>query len=199
MGFLDEKCRFKILSREAISSCSNFSCSLDKDIDDFFHGEFELYNQQLFGKSYGFFTETEPSDLVAAFTVSNSMLPVKDYPTPIRRKINKEVPFPKRSSQHPAVLIGQLVVFDKFKHLHIGNELVDFIKSWFIHPLNKTGCRYLIVDAVNHPKVLDFYTQNGFNFIFPSIEDEISYMNLDLEPEYKRTRLMYFDLIILKS
>ena len=32
-----------------------------------------------------------------------------------------------------------------------------------------------------------------------NIADEIEYMKLDLEPEYKRTRLMYFDLIILKS
>lgn len=35
--------------------------------------------------------------------------------------------------------------------------------------------------------------------IFDDISDEIEYMKLDLEPEYKRTRLMYFDLIVLKA
>ena len=34
--------------------------------------------------------------------------------------------------------------------------------------------------------------------IYHDIEDEIEYMKLDLEPEYKHTRLMYFDLIVLK-
>lgn len=47
--------------------------------------------------------------------------------------------------------------------------------------------------------MIDFYQRNGFKFIFENIADEIEYMKLDLEPEYKRTRLMYFDLIILKS
>ncbi len=74
-----------------------------------------------------------------------------------------------------------------------------FIKGWFIDPLNKTGCRYIIVDAANNEKVIDFYQRNGFKFIFENITEEIEYMKLDLEPEYKRTRLMYFDLIILKS
>lgn len=26
---------------------------------------------------------------------------------------------------------------------------MDFIKSWFVEPYNKTGCRYLVVDAYN--------------------------------------------------
>ena len=76
---------------------------------------------------------------------------------------------------------------------------MSFIKGWFIDPFIKTGCRYIIVDASNHQKVIDFYQRNGFKFIFENIADEIEYMKLDLEPEYKRTRLMYFDLIILKS
>ena len=31
------------------------------------------------------------------------------------------------------------------------------------------------------------------------IGDKIEHIKLDMEPEYKRTRLMYFDLIVLKS
>lgn len=112
---------------------------------------------------------------------------------------NRPIPNIKRNSQYPAVLVGQLAVFDSFAGKHIGDEILSFIKGWFIDPLNKTGCRYIIVDASNHQKVIDFYQRNGFKFIFENIADEIEYMKLDLEPEYKRTRLMYFDLIILKS
>jgi len=199
MGFLKEHCALSELNEELIQQCSPFSCKNDKDIEEFFANDYKLFAEQLFGKSYGFFTKDGEQKLVSAFTVSNSMLPVDRFPKNIQRRINKNVPFVKRKVQHPAVLVGQLAVFDGYNHLGIGDEMLNFIKAWFLSPKNKTGCRYLIVDAVNHPKVIDFYVRNGFKFIFDNIEDEIEYMQLNLDPEYKRTRLMYFDLIVLKS
>ena len=196
--FIEDNCEFVEWSSPLIESCSNFSCKHDKDIEQFFKRDFEYYEKQLLGKSYGF-VKTKPSfELVAAFTVSNSMLPVVNFPKSIKNRINRQIPNSTRNSQYPAVLVGQLAVFDSFAGKHIGDEVLSFIKSWFIDPLNKTGCRYIIVDAVNNDKVIKFYKRNGFKFIFDNIEDEIEYMKLDLEPEYKHTRLMYFDLIVLK-
>ena len=196
--FIEDNCEFVEWSSPLIESCSNFSCKHDKDIEQFFKRDFEYYEKQLLGKSYGF-VKTKPSfELVAAFTVSNSMLPVVNFPNSIKNRINRQIPNSKRNSQYPAVFVGQLAVFDSFAGKHIGDEVLSFIKSWFIDPLNKTGCRYIIVDAVNNDKVIKFYKRNGFKFIFDNIEDEIEYMKLDLEPEYKHTRLMYFDLIVLK-
>lgn len=196
--FIEDNCEFVEWSSPLIENCSNFSCKHDKDIEQFFKRDFEYYEKQLLGKSYGF-VKTKPSfELVAAFTVSNSMLPVVNFPKSIKNRINRQIPNSKRNSQYPAVLVGQLAVFDSFAGKHIGDEVLSFIKSWFIDPLNKTGCRYIIVDAVNNDKVIEFYKRNGFKFIFDNIEDEIEYMKLDLEPEYKHTRLMYFDLIVLK-
>ena len=196
--FIDDNCEFVEWSSPLLENCSNFSCKHDRDIENFFKSEFEYYNRQLLGKSYGF-VQTKPSlELVAAFTVANSMLPIVNLPKNIKNRINRQIPNSKRNSQYPAVLVGQLAVFDAFAGKHIGDEVLAFIKSWFIDPLNKTGCRYVIVDAVNNDKVIDFYQRNGFKFIFDKIEDEIEYMKLDMEPEYKRTRLMYFDLIVLK-
>lgn len=96
-------------------------------------------------------------------------------------------------------MLGQLAVFDKFAGHGIGDEVLLFIKTWVSGKSNISGCRYLIVDATNNEKVINFYQRNGFKFIFDTIEEEIEYMRLDLEPEYKRTRLMYFDLILLAS
>lgn len=197
--FIDDNCEFVEWSSLLIENCSDFSCKHDKEIENFFRSEFEDYDSQLLGKSYGFVKPAPKSELVAAFTVANSMLPVVNFPKNIKNRINRQIPNPKRNSQYPAVLVGQLAVFDSFAGKHIGDEVLSFIKSWFIDPLNKTGCRYIIVDAVNNDKVIDFYQRNGFKFIFDKIEDEIEYMKLDMEPEYKRTRLMYFDLIVLKS
>lgn len=196
--FLDDNCEFVEWSSLLVEHCKGLSCAHDKDIEDFFREEFEDYNAQLLGKSYGF-VKSDSLELVAAFTVSNSMLPVSDFPNPIKNRLNRNIPNKKRNTQYPAVLIGQLVVFDSFAGKRIGDEVLGFIKGWFIEPLNKTGCRYIIVDAANNEKVLNFYKRNGFKFIFNEIKDEIEYMKLDLDPEYKRTRLMYFDLIVLKS
>lgn len=197
--FLDEHCEFAEWSKCLIEQCANFSCVHDKDIEHFFKDEFEEYDNQLLGKSYGFIKSSPLLQPVAAFTVSNSMLPVSVFPHPIKNRINRTIPNAKRNAQYPAVLIGQLVVFDRFSGKQIGDEVLSFIKSWFISPLNKTGCRYILVDAANNDKVLDFYLRNGFRFIFDRISDEIEYMKLDLEPAYKRTRFMYFDLIVLKA
>lgn len=70
------------------------------------------------------------------------------------------------------------------------------------------------MDAINQDKVLKFYLDNGFKFIFASDEEEMNYMSgienrglwttilkwLGLrkaDPIFRKTRLMYFDLIVL--
>lgn len=196
--FIEDNCEFVEWSRSLIENCPSFLCSYDKDIEEFFKNDFDDYNDQLLGKSYGF-VKSDTLELVAAFTVSNSLLPIQSLSKNDKNRISRPIPNVKRNSQYPAVLVGQLAVFDSFSGQRIGDEILSFIKGWFIEPLNKTGCRFLVVDVANTPKVLDFYKRNGFKFIFNNIEDEIEYMKLDLDSENKRTRLMYFDLIVLKS
>lgn len=201
-NYLGVNCEFGKMTKETISSCQDFVCSKDADIHSFFHGEFEDYSFQLLGKSYCFTTKRD-NRMVAAFTVANSSIRVDNMPKSKRNKLNRRIPFSKQRSQYPAVLVGQLVVFDEFQGLEIGQEMMDFIKAWFIDPLNKTGCRYIIVDAVNKEKVLQFYVNNGFDFIFASDEEELQYMskeeNVTNGELFKETRLMYFDLMRLAN
>lgn len=39
---------------------------------------------------------------------------------------------------------------------------MTFIKDWFRHEDNKTGCRFIVVDAYNEERVLKYYDKNGF-------------------------------------
>lgn len=80
----------------------------------------------------------------------------------------------------PAVKVGRLATSHDFKNKGIGTALLDFIKVWFTHG-NKTGCRFIVVDAYNKPSVIRFYEKNGFQFLVADEEDQ-------------ETRLMYFDL-----
>ena len=67
---------------------------------------------------------------------------------------------------------------------------------WFIEPNNKTGCRYLVVDAYNTEIPIAFYKKNGFDFIFSTETQEMEYRNIKSDQQL-RTRLMYYDLIRL--
>ena len=72
-------------------------------------------------------------------------------------------------------------------------------KAWFSSENNKSGCRFLIVDAYNEPGLIQFYERCGLHLFFTSEEQEKKYRNIndrEGEPPVKlETRLMFFDLI----
>ena len=59
---------------------------------------------------------------------------------------------------------------------------MDYIKGYFLDN-NKTGCRFITVDANNKENTLGFYMRNGFEFLTDNDANEPN-------------RLMYFDLIL---
>lgn len=81
----------------------------------------------------------------------------------------------------PAVKIGRFGVSKDYARQNIGSQLMSAIKYDFING-NKTGCRFIIVDAYKDPKVINFYEKNGFKF-------------LSGKDKKKDTRLMVYDLI----
>jgi hypothetical protein len=154
--------------------------------------------KELLGKSYCFRLDTDPSVIVCAFTVSNDSVKVNFLPNSRKKKLVKSIPRIKQFRSYPAVLIGRLGVNQAFKNIGIGRELMDFIKSWFINPNNKTGCRFLVVDAYNEPQPIQYYKKNNFEFLFSTEKQEKKYMGILTEDQLK-TRLMFFDLIVLFS
>ena len=224
MGFL-EKCHFDRLSSNIVSKCKSFECKNDADISMFFHDDFpdnySDYQKEMMATTHCFYTEEEFPSMVCAFSLSSTALRVDYLPSNIRNRFNRtrRIPNNKRRAQYPAVLIGQLCVFDGFGRsvlpgADVGKEMMDLIKTMALNPENNIATRYLVVDATNNPKVLDYYKRNGFNFLFNSESDEYSYTHnqsfhgLKLFSCLKRkcdaskslkTRLMYFDLIVLST
>jgi len=49
------------------------------------------------------------------------------------------------------------------------------------HYNNRTGCRFLTVDAYNRDNILKFYTKNDFQFFYDKDKN-------------RKTRAMFFDL-----
>ena len=139
MGFLADKTVFSPLTKEILEESISFSCG-NEDLDGFFHNDAVSYAENLFGKSYCYYLEESKADVVCAFTVSNASIFTKYLPNARKKKVGKHVPHIKQDLIYPAVLIGRLGISTKFQHLHIGTEVIDFIKSWFVEPYNKTGC-----------------------------------------------------------
>lgn len=199
MGFLLDKCELWEMSEELLANCNPFSCGND-DLDDFFRNDALRYTYFLMGKSYCFCLREDKTKMVCAFTVSNDSIRIYDLPRSRRDHMKRLTHHEKPLRRYPGVLIGRLGVSVDYARKGIGSEMLAFIKGWFFSSSNKTGCRFVIVDAVNTPEVLAFYQSNGFQMLFSSEEQEHLYMGgKKEEPVHLETRLMYFDLLNLRT
>ena len=201
MGFLLDQCTFRPYDQTVLDECQQFDCGND-DLNEFFSQDVVKYNAELLGKSYCFTLDENPSVIVCAFTVSNDSIKTLLLPNARKKKVTKKIPRLKEMRSYPAVLIGRLGVNKDYRFVdgeaqRTGDQLMDFIKSWFIHPNNKTGCRFIAVDSYNQERPMRYYANNGFDTIFSSEEQEKKQMGYSLDKPLE-TRLLYFDLILLK-
>ncbi len=202
MGFLLDRCTLKVYNEDILRYCDEFNCD-NEDLNDFFTNDVLDYTSQLLGKSYCFTLDSNPKTIVAAFTISNDSIKTKFLPNARKKKLIKNIPRPKQMNSYPAVLIGRLGIHKDFRKIDgeeqkTGDQLMDFIKSWFVDGKNKTGCRFIVVDAYNTEIPIRFYTRNGFEFLFSTEEQEKEFTNLHTD-DFLETRLMHFDLIVLRS
>jgi GNAT superfamily N-acetyltransferase len=154
-----------------------FSCG-DSDIDEFFHKDSIEGCNELLCVTYALI---EDSKAIAFFSVSNDAIKKEDVPKSAFKRAVKVIPFTKRYSSMPAAKIGRLGVAQDRQNTGCGTTVLDFLKVWFTSG-NKTGCRFLIVDAYNNERAKNFYLKNKFSFLTSKDSDE-------------DTRIMYFDLI----
>ena len=200
MGFLYEKCTLKVYDEIILDICQPFDCD-NEDLNEFFYKDVLNYTSELLGKSYCFTLDDDESQIVAAFTISNDSIKTYTLPNARKKKINADIPRQKQMKSYPAVLIGRLGVNKAFRRINgeeksVGDQLMDFIKSWFIDKSNKTGCRFIVVDSYNDISPLKYYKRNGFVELFSTEDQEKEYTNLS-EDKNLATRLLYFDLIVL--
>ena len=190
MAFLADNCTFCELTSKVLADCRPFSCGND-DLDDFFANDATRYAQFLKGKTYCFRLNSDHSKLVCALTLSNDSIRIYDLPRSRRDYMRRLTHHEKPLRRYPGVLIGRLGV---------GNEFAGRGKGWFYSSDNKTGCRFIIVDAVNEPHVIAFYQKNGFKPLFSTEEQEFLYTGGKKgDPVALDTRLMYFDLLGMRA
>lgn len=155
----------------------DFDCG-DSDLNEFFLKDSIASCEQLLAVTYA----VEQSDeLVAFFSISNDVINKEAITRPEFKRVTNSIHHRKRYSSLPAVKIGRLATDKDKQSKGIGSEILNFIKGWFTEG-NKTGCRFIIVDANNNDSTIRFYSRNDFLF-------------LSAQDTKDATRLMYFDLI----
>ena len=191
---LEEDCVMVKLNHDILSHCQKFECG-NPDLDEFFNKDAILYDADLMGKTYFWILKDRPDTILAAFTLANDSIKTYGMPNKVRNRIQRSVANTKRGRTYPAVLIGRLGVNIHYQGggSHIGTQVMDFIKKWFRSEDNKTGCRFIVVDAVNSPSTIGYYARNGFKPIYTDEAIEKEYFSVDSESDL-RTRMMYFDL-----
>ena len=173
--------QFDELFRERLSSQlsqDEFDCG-EPDLNEFLLQDSFLYQEQLLGVTY-LFRSKNTKRIAAYFTVLNDGIKATN-------RLNRKIPNQKRHEKVPAVKIGRLAVSAQHQGSKLGSQILDFIKYWFIYN-NKTGCRFLLADAYNRPKTLNFYQKNGFSFLTNDSTKETRAMKFDLKPYAAKLR-----------
>ena len=181
------------LSDDVFANCETFNCG-NADLDDFFMNDAKKYADELMGKTYCWITECKPHKIVALFTLVNDSIKTTYLGTSTKNRLNRPIENPKRGRSYPAALIGRIGINSEFQGREIGSQLIEFIKDWFRAEDNKTGCRFLVVDAYNNSRTIKFYERNGFKFLHKTEAEERKYYQIN--DDNITTRLMYYDLKI---
>ncbi|MBN2035650.1 MAG: GNAT family N-acetyltransferase [Chitinispirillaceae bacterium] len=171
-----EEC--KLLRLTLDTKIKPFDCG-DSDLNGFLFDDAHDYLKELFAVTYLW---EYGDDTVAFFSVSNDRIVFneKTISKTEWNRFERKIPNLKRGKDNPAVKIGRLGVNQKYQNQKIGTELLTYIKHLFLDK-NKTGCRFITVDAYNKEPVLSFYEKNGFIHLTENDKDAA-------------TKLMYFDL-----
>jgi len=192
------QCDLIRLSESALATCKPFSCGED-DLDEFFAKDCLVNQKKLLGKTYLFCLKSQPDTIVTAFSLSNDSIRLTNRITDEYKEqfLDDADLHDKSFKRFPAVLIGRLGTSKDFAGKGFGTAIMDFIKVLF-RTNNRTGCRFLIVDALNRPDTLHYYEKNGFRYLIDDERLEAKYMGVGVSRLPLNTRLMYFDLLKLK-
>lgn len=156
----------------------SFDCG-DKDLNDFLYNEAEKYLEELLAVTY-LLVDIKQKRTVAYFSLLNDKIGLLPEERNRWNKLNRRISNPKRRRNYPAVKIGRLAVSKEYAGQGIGAMKINYIKHRFISG-NRTGCRFLTVDA--YADATGFYRSEQCRFEFFTEKDKED-----------ATRLMIFDL-----
>jgi GNAT superfamily N-acetyltransferase len=145
---------------------SSFTCGI-KDIDEFIQKEALDFQKERLGVTYLFMHGKE---LVGFATLSMADLK--------RDKLDVKDRLKSKIENYPALLIGQLAVYDELQHQDVGTFICDFCYDRALRFSKIVGCRFVFVNAIE--SALGFYLKYGFVLLPKQEGREQKVMFLDI-------------------
>jgi GNAT superfamily N-acetyltransferase len=170
-----------VIRRLSDDNRPGFDCA-DNDLNEFFSIDSIVSDRELLSVTY---VVEFDGVTVAFFSLSNDAVKKRTLNSSRWEKLTNIIPSRKRYASLPAVKIGRLATTVSYQSSGLGSEILDFIKDWFTNG-NKTGCRFITIDAYNNPRAIRFYEKNGFTNLLPAKESD-------------KTTLMIFDLMTVRE
>ena len=176
-----DKKRLDFVRLRPAKAVKHFDCG-DRDLNDFILNRASAFQKYLIAVTYACVNVDDASQVYAYCSLANDKVAITDFKDKTEfNRFRKKRGFPneKRLKSYPAVKLCRLGVDVSAKGNQIGSGMLDYIK-WMFVTENKTGCRFLTVDA--YLDAVPFYEKNGFRF-------------MNAEDNDPHTRLMYYDLM----
>jgi GNAT superfamily N-acetyltransferase len=167
-----------------------FDCG-DSDLNEFLRKDAWEYKKQLLAETYLCFVtksfvknELHPIAYISfcndciQLTKEQKKKELKKFFNCFKRKLPNQKRLLK---SYPAVKIARLAVSQNAHRGGVGTHLLNMVKNMFKNG-NRTGCKFLTVDAYNNPKTISFYkNKNNFDFLWEKDQNN-------------KQRIMWFDL-----
>lgn len=165
---------------EDFSVFDGFSCR-DEDLNDFIHNDAQGQQVRLLSVTYAYHLRMDGdfSPPVAFASLANDSL--KLNPGQVEDVGLVDVGY----REFPAVKVCRLGVHAEFQRKGIGTQVLNTLKGLFLTE-NRTGCRFITVDAYNNPGTLGFYQANDFGLLWD-------------RDAARRTRAMFYDLMRFRA
>lgn len=140
-------------------SFTGFSCGRE-DLDDYILNDAQTHDQKLLSKTYSFHLKDGGALSLAVGFVSLA----NDAIRLSNRKKQRLFPSSLQYRTYPAVKICRLGTRQEHQRQGIGSYILWALKCLFLTE-NRTGCRFVTVDAYNDPPTLTFYQRNDFEIL----------------------------------
>ncbi|MBL1245033.1 MAG: hypothetical protein COA39_011735 [Sulfurimonas sp.] len=153
--------------REVESSLlDTFNCEINSDLTNFIHSIAHDFETRQIART--FVLVNNKNEVVGYFTISMKSLSTNGMSKTSIKKIDGISN--SRVCIH-SFLIGQLGISDNYAEYKLGTLLLDDAFSKIERAHDLVAGRYILVDAINHEKVLSFYTENGFALLDTNVEE----------------------------
>lgn len=129
--------------------------STENDLNEFFTQDALMYENNLYAKTYKFVFVHKPELILGLVSLLNDSLKL-DSKSQQKRETHR---LKMWMNNYPAVKIGRLAINSNFSGHGLGTTLINLVKRFFLEN-NRTGCRFITVDAYNKEPVLKFYQKH---------------------------------------